>query len=521
MDPETHPNATANATANRARLECTPLERSLSLDDCAEPLQVTHRLRQLGAGGGSVLFESGDFDGALPTLRWSFVVARALVRLQLRAGTWRVEALCDPGREVADVLRTRAEITPEPCAAHDDRSLLRAASSLDLLRDAAKVLHDVRRATLPPGVFGAIAYDFVDTFEELGPRKPDPLDEPDASFVLAQDVIVFDHAKRRVHLIVRGLPHETLDDVRARLAALEQAVRPGEAARTVPRREPALSHSDVDEAEFIRTVQCVKRHIVAGDVFQAVLSRRLVVESDAPPLEVYRALRQENPSPYMFCLELERGSLLGASPETFLRVEDGDVEIRPIAGTAQRGRRSDGSIDDERDRRLALALLLDEKELAEHMMLVDLARNDVARVCVQGTTRVVEALAIERYAHVQHLVSRVHGRLRPGLDALHAYRAAANTGTLTGAPKPRAMRLLRELEPTARGFYGGAVGYLLADGRFDSCIAIRSLRFEAGRYFVQSGAGIVHDSDPAREFAETCHKAHACLTAVAMAEGRS
>ncbi|MBI5851644.1 MAG: anthranilate synthase component I family protein [Planctomycetes bacterium] len=516
MDPETH----LNATAKRVRLECTPLERSLSLDGCAEPLTVTQRLRELGTGAGSVLFESGDFDGALPTLRWSFVVARALVRLRLRSGTWRVEPSCDSGREVAAILRSRAEIAAEPCAAHDDGSRLRASSSLDLLRDASMVLRDVRPATLPPGVFGAIAYDFVDAFEELGPRKPDPLDEPDASFVLVQDVIVFDHAKRRVHLIARGLPHETLDDVRARLFALEQAVRPGEATRTLARREPRLSTGDADEAEFIEAVQCVKRHIVAGDVFQAVLSRRVVVESAAPPLEVYRALRQENPSPYMFCLELEPGSLLGASPETFLRVEDGDVEIRPIAGTALRARRADGNLDDERDRRLALALLLDEKELAEHMMLVDLARNDVARVSVPGTTRVVEALAIERYAHVQHLVSRVRGRLRPGLDALHAYRAAANTGTLTGAPKPRAMRLLRELEPTARGFYGGAVGYLLADGRFDSCIAIRSLRGKDGRYVVQSGAGIVHDSDPAREFAETCHKARACLTAVAMAEGR-
>ena len=517
MESRTHPNAQPDSV----QLECTPIERSLQLDDCAEPLLVTRRLRALGSGAGSVLFESGDFDGDLPTLRWSFLVARALVRLELRSGKWRIEPLCDSGNAVAAILRVRATLPLEVCATHDDESRLRARSPLDLLRDAAGVLHDTRSVSLPPGVFGAIAYEFVDAFEDLGARKPDPLDDPDATFVVAQDVIVFDHAKRRVHLIVRGLPTETLDAVRARLATLEAAVRPGATLRELPRREAPPPRSDTEEREFIRSVERIKEHILAGDVFQAVVSRRTWVESTARPLDVYQALRQENPSPYMFCIDLEQGALLGSSPETFLRIENGEVESRPIAGTAPRGRHTDGSIDDAHDQRLALGLLLDAKELAEHMMLVDLARNDVARVCVPGTTRVVQALAVERYAHVQHLVSRVRGRLRPGLDAIHAYRAAANTGTLTGAPKPRAMRLLRELEPTARGFYGGAVGYLLADGRFDSCIAIRSLRAKGGRYFVQSGAGIVHDSDPALEFAETLHKARSCLTAVEMAKSLS
>ena len=213
----------------------------------------------------------------------------------------------------------------------------------------------------------------------------------------------------------------------------------------------------------------------------------------------------------MFHIDLADGCLLGASPETFLRCEHGEVEIRPIAGTAPRGE------DDETDRRLALQLLLDPKEQAEHAMLLDLARNDIARISEPGTCRVVQQFEVEKYSHVQHLVSRVRGRLRAGLDAMHAYRAAANMGTLSGAPKLRAMELIREMEPHARGFYGGAAGYLLQDGSFDSCIVIRSLRFKDGVYYTRAGAGIVQDSEPERELAETTHKARACLEAVARA----
>jgi anthranilate synthase component 1 len=220
----------------------------------------------------------------------------------------------------------------------------------------------------------------------------------------------------------------------------------------------------------------------------------------------------------MFYLDLGDGALLGASPETCVKVEDGQLEIRPIAGTAPRGMRSDGTIDEDLDGRLAVRLLLDDKEQAEHVMLVDLARNDVARVCVPGTRRVTDPFFIEKYSHVQHLVSRVKGTLLPGLDALHAYRASANMGTLTGAPKLRAVELIRENEPHSRGYYGGAVGYLLQDGTFDSCIVIRSLRYKDGIYLTRAGAGIVADSVPERELAETNHKARACRQAVALAE---
>jgi len=274
-----------------------------------------------------------------------------------------------------------------------------------------------------------------------------------------------------------------------------------------------------DQPAFEGIVEGFLAGIRDGDIFQGVPSRHL--RTTVPGLgsvDVYGALRAANPSPYMFHMGMgDDGVLLGASPETCVRVEEGVVEIRPIAGTVPRGRRDDGSLDEDLDGRLALAMTLDPKEQAEHAMLVDLARNDVARVSVPGTTRVVQQMAVEKYAHVQHLVSRVQGRLRPELDALHAYRAAANMGTLTGAPKVKAMEMIRTAEPTARGFYGGAMGYLLADGTFDSCIVIRSLRQKGDTVHTRAGAGIVLDSVPAREFAETEHKARAVRQAVARA----
>jgi anthranilate synthase component 1 len=287
--------------------------------------------------------------------------------------------------------------------------------------------------------------------------------------------------------------------------------------RVAPEKE---AEPDVSDEAFKSSVEKFLSHVLAGDIFQGVLSRGLWMESAAPPLAVYRALRSRNPSPYMFYVDLGDGELLGASPETCLKVERGQVMIRPIAGTAPRGLGPDGRIDEELDARLAVSLLLDTKEQAEHAMLVDLARNDVARVSVPGTRQVTEPFCVEKYSHVQHLVSGVKGALLPGLDALHAYVASANMGTLTGAPKLRAMELIRETEPNARGYYGGAVGYLLQDGRFDSCIVIRTLRHRNGRYLTRTGAGIVADSVPERELEETIHKARACRVAISLAEGR-
>jgi anthranilate synthase component 1 len=236
-------------------------------------------------------------------------------------------------------------------------------------------------------------------------------------------------------------------------------------------------------------------------------------QCNADSLDVFELLTAREPSPYSFHLDLEHGALFGASPETCVRVDDRQVEIRPIAGTTER------SSDSDTDARLALALLFDHKERAEHVMLLDLARNDIARIAVPGTTEVVQQFAVEKYSRVQHLVSRVRGTLRPELDALHAYRAAANMGTLSGAPKARATELIREIEPTGRGFYGGAVGYLMADGSFDSCITIRSMRAKNGVYRAQAGAGIVWHSDADRELEETDRKLRAVGEVMASLQG--
>jgi anthranilate synthase component 1 len=277
---------------------------------------------------------------------------------------------------------------------------------------------------------------------------------------------------------------------------------------------PSLT-SPYPPEEFLRGVEAIQEHIRAGDVFQAVLSRRQDVPCAAPPFQVYRALRALNPAPYLYHLELDGLAIVGSSPEVLVRVEDGEVTVRPIAGTRPRG------LTEEDDQRLAEALRSDAKELAEHAMLVDLGRNDVGRVAAFGTVRVTAHHVLERYSHVQHLVSEVRGRLRPGLDALDALRAAFPAGTVTGAPKVRAMQVLDGLEPARRGPYAGAVGYVgWGAATLDTAITIRTAVLSGGRAHVQAGAGIVADSDPARELAETEAKARAVLAALALAGSR-
>jgi anthranilate synthase component 1 len=357
----------------------------------------------------------------------------------------------------------------------------------------------------------------------LPPRRLDVFQDPDLSLVLALDTVVFDHIHGEVRVITRSL--EASDEAHAdeRHRRFVSNLKEGSRSSVFPRSKSSNGPDkgvevDVSDGDYMESVRRFLHHIHAGDIFQGVLSRGLTMKSQADHLDVYRMLRDHNPSPYMFHIDIGDGVLMGASPETCIKVDEGQLEIRPIAGTAPRGFRSDGMLDPDLDGRLSISLLLDDKEQAEHVMLVDLARNDVARVSVPGTREVTDPFSIEKYSHVQHLVSRVRGKLLPDLDALHAYRASANMGTLTGAPKLRAMELIRENEPYARGFYGGAVGYLLQDGCFDSCIVIRSMRYRNGVYVTRTGAGIVADSVPERELEETSHKARACRLAVAMAE---
>jgi anthranilate synthase component 1 len=504
-----------SSTPRGTSIAATALCRTLPSSACASPDRVCERLQADGRTD-LMLFQTGDGD-AVGAARWSVLVASSLLRLQIRQHRVEVRALTAAALPLLPSLAQRLDgarvdgdrLTanlPTATAGGDDGDVLRSPCVLDALRAAAGLLADSdRQAWLAPGLFGALGYELVDQFEAIGPRRRDPLDEPDALLVLAADVIVFDLVQQRVQLIVRGLPWERAADVADRrdrlLAMLRTAAAPPPAFAAIA--APPARGSDPD---FLAAVAAVQEHVRAGEVFQTVLSRQIAVASAAPPLQVYRALAALNPSPWQFYLDLGDGELLGASPEACIAVAHGCVELRPIAGTAPRGLDRDGGIDQDLDARLALQLLLDPKEQAEHAMLVDLARNDLARVTRPGSTRVVELMALQRLGRVQHLTSRVRGELRPGFDALHAYRAAANMGTLTGAPKPRAMELIRALEGTARGFYGGAVGWLLADGTMATCIAIRCLRRKGGVYHLRAGAGVVLDSVPERELQETEHK---------------
>lgn len=525
----------------RARLVARTWISRLAAEDCVSPLELFRRL-SLTKGYGSVLMESAA-RGAPAGIR-SVVIPQGVVRLIARRGAVRLEPLSSSGRRVLEALARRPGDAGEPARfretnrglearfpytpadpATPDLERLQTPSVFDSVRALAGVVEDEEpfRAT-PPGVYGALSYELVDQWEELPRRRSDPFGDPDIHVVLALDTLLFDHLEGKVVVVTRSPAPEDDDEARARHATYIRMLRTAANEAAAPRRPDAPREAlpeptaDLSERQFEDAVSLLLEHIRSGEIFQAVLSRGLTVQSGASPLAVYEILRERNPSPYMFYLDVGDGVLLGASPETCVKVEHGDVEIRPIAGTAPRGIRSDGSVDPELDSRLAVGLLLDHKEQAEHAMLLDLARNDVARVSVPGTRRVAGPFSIETYSHVQHLVSRVQGKLLPGLDALHAYRASANMGTLTGAPKLRAMELIREMEPWSRGFYGGAVGYLLQDGTFDSCIVIRSLRYRDGTYATRAGAGIVADSVPRRELEETIHKARACREAVALAE---
>jgi anthranilate synthase component 1 len=415
-----------------------------------------------------------------------------------------------------------------------DAERLMSPSPLTPLRVIARELR-AEDSRVAESVFlaGAFAYDLVDQFEDLPAAEPGERgpahDFPDYWFVLADQLIAIDHLSQRAEVFVNvfGGAHAAANyysaqDVVAHVAGLAGRLDEFEPAAHLgsgdAMLEPGMVAVDVGDREFAETIVRLKQRIVAGDVFQIVPSRSFSLECP-DPLAAYAALRSLNPSPYMFYLNSGDFILFGASPESAVKVDgvDRSVEISPIAGTRPRGFRADGGIDADLDGRIEAELRLDEKENAEHMMLVDLARNDVARVALPGSRYVPELAQIVRYSHVMHLVSRVRGTLREDLDALHAYQASLNMGTLTGAPKIKAMQLIRAAERTRRGPYGGAVGYLRGDGSLDTAIAIRSALVRNGTATVRAGAGVVHDSVPQLEADETRRKAEAVLRAIAAA----
>jgi anthranilate synthase component 1 len=388
-----------------------------------------------------------------------------------------------------------------------------------------KLLRQRRPASvpgLPPftaGAVGFLSYDAVRQLEKLPASAQDDLKTPDCVLMFFDRVLAFDHVQHQVHLMAaadvrRESPRRAYDRAVADLTAIESKLAASPGAAKGKRLSGAMRvHLATSEARFLASVRRAKEYIAAGDVFQAVLSQRLDFEPRVEAFDLYRALRRVNPSPYLYFLRLGEMQVLGSSPEMLVKVTGERLEYRPIAGTRPRGR--DAAEDARREEELRAS----EKERAEHVMLVDLGRNDVGRVSEYGSVKVRELMKVERYSHVMHLVSSIEGKLRSGLDALDALAACFPAGTLTGAPKVRAMEIIEELEPVRRGVYGGAVLYADFAGNLDSCIAIRTMLMKGKRAYVQAGAGIVDDSDPAHELAECRNKAAALLRAVEMARG--
>ncbi|PIQ81962.1 MAG: anthranilate synthase component I [Candidatus Omnitrophica bacterium CG11_big_fil_rev_8_21_14_0_20_64_10] len=412
------------------------------------------------------------------------------------------------------------------------RRTRRWRTAVDPLTELKSVLADYKEVPAPGlprftgGLVGYGGYDLARFLEPVGERLPDRLNLPDAFWMLSDTVVVFDHVERRMKIVANGIVEPGFKaglPVRAR-RAYQKAVRrieeqarklqrPLKAPAPVRRRGRSLTvRSNMTPSDFLKKVSRAKRAIGRGEAIQIVLSQRFETPVSAPPFEIYRALRSLNPSPYMFYLDTGEAALVGSSPETLVRCERGVVEVRPIAGTRRRGRTAAA------DRAIAEGLLRDPKERAEHLMLVDLGRNDVGRVAQTGTVRVSDLMTVERYSHVMHLVSQVSGKLKKGLGPIEVLKAAFPAGTVTGAPKVRAMQIINELEPEARGPYAGAVGYIDFSGNLDTAIAIRTILVKGGRAFVQAGAGIVADSKPRRELAETRNKAAGMLEAIRLAE---
>jgi len=376
---------------------------------------------------------------------------------------------------------------------------------------------------LPPftaGAVGYFAYDTVRHLETIGEHAKDDLALPDCMLMFFDRLLVFDHLLHQIHIIAtadvtRENPRRAYDRAIADIVGLEKKLATGPLPahwKTAGGRKGKLKiHAGTSRKRFLESVERCKEYIAAGDIFQVVLSQRFDFTPEVAPFDIYRALRTVNPSPYMYFLRMEGQHILGSSPEMLVRVSGRNLEYRPIAGTHPRGG------DEEEDQRLEKQMLADGKERAEHVMLVDLGRNDLGRVSEYGSVKVRDLMYVERYSHVMHIVSALEARLRNDLDALDAFAACFPAGTLTGAPKVRAMQIIEELEPVRRGIYGGSVLYADFAGNLDSCIAIRTMLMNGKRAYLQVGAGIVADSDPQREYTECMNKAKAVLRAVELA----
>jgi anthranilate synthase component I len=411
---------------------------------------------------------------------------------------------------------------------------LRTGNVFDVIKELLQQHRPAAMEGLPPFTAGAVgycAYDIVRRLENIGEHATDDLDVPDCVLMFFDRVLAFDHLRHQIHIVAsadvtRDSPKVAYERAVKDIARIERKLAGGWKPahwRKVAAKSKLAVRARTPKKKFLESVRQAKEYIAAGDIFQVVLSQRWDFEPGIAPLDLYRALRTVNPSPYMYFLRFGAGNnsrgmhVLGSSPEMLVRAAEGGrkLEYRPIAGTHPRGR------DEAADAALEKKMLGDEKERAEHVMLVDLGRNDLGRVSEYGSVKVRKLMYVERYSHVMHLVSALEGRLRPELDAMDAFAACFPAGTLSGAPKVRAMQIIEELEPTRRGVYGGSVLYADFAGNLDSCIAIRTLLMKGKKAYLQAGAGIVADSNPQSEFEETENKARAVLRAVEMARGRT
>lgn len=407
---------------------------------------------------------------------------------------------------------------------HGKSKRFTAAAPLKALEELLKGCKPVTVPGVPPffgGALGYVAYDAVAQLHDVPSNKEDPLDTPEIFFLFVQTLIAFDNLKHTIKVIdnVRVDPNTNLREaykgasarIQKVISTLQKKPRGIESRDVAGGAGKVKFRSNLSPAMFKQAVERAKEYIRAGDIIQAVLCQRLETETQSDPFEIYRALRFINPSPYMYYLELEELRIIGSSPETMVRLTGDTIELRPIAGTRRRG------TTPEEERALEGELLADPKERAEHIMLVDLGRNDVGRVAKIGTVEVNEFMAIEHYSHVIHIVSNVRGQLAPDKNAFDLFVSAFPAGTVSGAPKIRAMQIIGELEPQKRGLYAGAIGYFGYNGNLDTCIVIRTIVMKGKKAFINAGAGIVADSDPELEYQETLNKARGMLKAIELA----
>ena len=453
--------------------------------DLETPISTFLKLR-----GHSEAFLLESVEGGQRIGRYSFIGSGPMMTIVSRGGEVEIRQRGHTKRVTADVLA----VTREVLQRH-------------------RVVHDPSLPRFSGGAVGYFGYDLVRSWERLPSRPHDDLELPTCYLAVAETVVIFDHVRHTMKIVANAVVDgDGGAAYRQAVEKVEQLYERLRAPLVPPQRNGRIQpvmNTDMPVATFLSAVERAKEYIRAGDIFQVVLSRRFSAQvSGVDPLDIYRALRTVNPSPYMFLLDFDGVKIIGSSPELLVRLEGDVVETRPLAGTRPRG------ATEEEDRAMEAQLLADEKERAEHVMLVDLGRNDVGRVCEYGSVRVTELMSVERFSHVMHIVSDVQGRLRQGLDAIDVLRACFPAGTVTGAPKVRAMEIIDELEPVTRGPYAGAVGYLGFSGTMDTAITIRTIVMAGDRAYVQAGAGIVADSVPEREYVETVNKAKALVRAI-------